>query len=106
MKEDMNKKIDNIENKTEQNFINLKNNFQNVLNYLNKQGANLKLIKENENISHNQTEDKNRDKIIRNILSYKTKEENLKNVNQIFQTNIRFYFLTFNKKFSTVLIFQ
>ena len=90
--EDINIQLENNENQNKQNFIkidkrninienkitNLQNNFQNALDYLNKQGANIKIIKENEDISDNLITDKNYEKRIENLFGNEKNEDNLK----------------------------
>ena len=91
--DDIDIKLENIENQNSENFIkikarnnnienkifNLQNNFLNTLNYLNQQGANLKIIKENEKISH---ENK-----IGNLFDNEAKEDNFEKNNSFNKMN-------------------
>ena len=65
----------------------MQNNVQNTLNYLNKHGAHIKIIKLNDNYP---IDDKNKEKKIKNIIGCETTEENLQNDNSFFQVNNSF----------------
>ena len=91
MREEMNKKIKEIEaksgeeyasildryNNIENKIFNMQNNLQNAFSYLNRQGANLTIIKDQENISPNIFDTQNKNQSFQNLNTERSIRNNI-----------------------------